>query len=529
LLLPSLSFASLNVSIVEEPQIYRAIDQLISLRLIDKVILGHKPWSRSEAARLIKEAQENISRIEDVEVEVEARRVLKYLSREFKKELEEDFSFKLSPFSKINLEYLFLDSPFRKVAPVSTGGGDQIDAFINPLVSHQLGRNFADTHNGFMETRHEIELGRYFSIAGNTTFLARTGKQTSDEVNLRFDELYLRSEFKNIGVQFGRDILAWGQGSLGGLIHSTNATPLDMFKISNIHPFYYPWIFKHLGPSQISFYFSVLEESRDRPHPYMVGYKFSFRPLKNFEFGFTNAILSGGEGGSPASAGQRLADVFGFLGNGFGSDPNISNRVGGFDFALRIPPLRGAKLYYEVLFEDLLPPGHWNTMFLDEAIHQAGILFGRLNKTGTQSLRLEYQHSGYRPYRHAQYTSGWTRNEKIMGSELGPDADGLLIEFESQPTFDFAQRHSIAAEVRDSDLFALLNNATVVRKTQDNPSEKRFRWMSSFDLHHNPKVSWNLSFGYERVYGFNFVPGRNINNFLVGLKMTMRPWQKSYF
>lgn len=518
-------FAWRNASVAEEAWVYRDLERLAAFGLIDKVISGNKPWSQSEVARLIEEARGNLGRLHDAEVEVEARRTLKDLEHEFGSAVEEK---KVRLFREIRADYLFLDSPDREI-PQQVGTGDAIEAFVNPLIRGQRGARIADSQNFRLLTHHDLNVSKNFTVTGSPYFLFRQNDLANEYARVGFNELYARFESRNVGLQAGRDVLAWGSGgaSAGGVFHSLNATPLDMAKFSNIHPFRYPWIFRYLGPSQASFFFSLLEGQRDFSHPYIAGWKLSFQPHRRFEFGFTHEVMSGGDGSRGASFGRRAADTFGIFTALANNDPNISNRVGGFDVAWRLPglpgPLSGAKIYYEALMEDTQSPSHFDIMFIDEAIHQAGIFLPRLNPRGTQTLRFEVTRSGFRPYRHHQYTSGWTRNRRLIGHPLGPDAVGFLAEFESSPTYYFHQSHSFAVESYDSDRYQLLNNATDVRKTADNPSETRLRWMSGFDWLPSRRQKFSLGLGLERVRQFNFIPGRNANNFLVNLGWTVFP------
>ncbi len=521
---PSLQAAPLNVDMVEEQDVavYDGINQLVALGLIDTINLGQRPWSRNEIVRMVKEAVSNLGRLRNVPQEIQAKQTLKFLSRRYKLEMEGVSEIAFYPLREILFEYLYLDSPNRTV-PVTVGTTDAIQAFINPLTSYKKGRAYEDTNNVGIQTTHELDVTKYFSVWAAPNFLFRQNKGQEDYVQVGFDELYGRTEFANVGIQTGRDVLGWGQGPYGGVFNSTNATPLDMLKISNVSPFYYPAFLKYLGPSSIGFFIGLMEANRVFSRDYITGMKLTFQPLKVFEFGLTTELISGGRGAPKASVGKRIADFFGIFTEAFGQDPNISDRVGGFDFRIRIPPWRGLEIYYEVLFEDLLPPPHWATMFVDEAIHQAGLFLPRLNDIGTQNLRLEFIYAGFRAYRHHQFRSGWTRNSRIMGSEMGPESMGAALIFEDRPTYYFVQTHQFAVENRGSNFYRFLGDATSVEVTRHNPSETRYRWVSAFTLESKPQVDWTLAFGYERVQQFNFVVGDNRNNFLVNLRMNVYP------
>lgn len=518
------AFGYVNVSISEEGDVYRAIDKLIALRLISKAVTGHRPWSRKEVAALVLEADQNLPQLRDAYLEVRAARTLKYLKKKFAKELAGESHFSFRPFEEVRLGYLFLDSPRRNI-PVNVGTNDQINAFINPLTAYQRGRPFGETHNANFEFRHFLDLSKYFSIVGRSQFLFSGHSGSSpDMMEWDFDELYLRSEFKNVGIQIGRDQLAWGPTPEGGVFHSTNAKPLDLFKISNIHPFHYPWILKFLGPSRFSCYFSVLESNREHDYAYLTGWKFSFLPWRNFELGLSHSVMGGGQGGISASFWKRFIDLTGPVGNLFGAETHISNRVAGPDFVIRFPGLRGLTFYYEFLVEDHLNIKRWDAMFLDEAMQQVGLFFPRLNRDGSKTLRAEFLYSGFRTYRHQQYTSGWTHKGRLIGNELGPDAYSASLTYADQPTSYFYQRHTLSYEVRDNDQYTF-NGTIAPRKTQDNLSEYRWRWVSAIEWKHHPQRKWEWMFGYERVKNFNFVSGDGRNNFLFQTHLTIYPFQ----
>ena len=523
LLFPGLVFAApLNVDLVDENDVavYDAIDQLTAFGLIDTLNKGQRPWSRNEMARMIREAKGNLERIDNVPVEIQARQTLKFLGKRYKSELDDLSEVAFYPVKEVSFEYLYLDSPNREV-PVNVGTGDEIRAVINPLIAYRKGRSYQDTHNFGIETTHELDLTKYFAVWAAPNFLFRVREGAPDYVRIGFDDLYGRTEFSNIGIQLGRDVMAWGQARYGGIFNSTNATPLDMLKISNVSPFEYPWIFKFLGPSSAGFYFGIMEDNRIFPRDYITGLKVTFQPWRNVEFGLSGELMSGGRGAPSAPFGKRVEDFFGVFATLFNDDPNISNRLGGMDFLLRIPKWRGLEFYYELLLEDTQSISHWNTMFIDYAMHQVGIFMPRLNNIGTQNLRFEFVYTGFRPYRHHQFKSGWARNSRILGNEMGPDSMGAALTFESRPTYHFVQTHQFAVENRGSNLYSLQNDATKVVVAQRNPSETRYRWMSAFTLESKPQVDWTLGFGYERVQQFNFAPGSNRNNFLVNLRLNI--------
>lgn len=526
-LFPATVFARLNVSVTQNPALYQILDALTAFGLIDDQILGQRPYSKTEVLRLIDEAQKNLPRIQGTMIEPRAMILLRQIRHFLPRDGSEEKKFNVTPLQQFSLQYLYLDSPYRAV-PANVGLG-RIDALVNPLVAYYGGRPYQDGQNFVYEMGQAIHISRHFDIAGQPQFFfekpAASGAQ--DILQWNFDHLYLRSEFANIGIQIGRDQLVWGIDPEGGSVYSTDARGIDMFKLSNISPFHLPWIFKYLGKMDATFIFGVLGNDQYFPHPYMTAYKLSLLPHKNFEWAFTYALISGGEGSPSTSFGSRVEDaLWGYIPNLFGGDSPTSNqdafasnRVGGFEFLLRIPKWRGTQIYYEVTLEDFNIPQY---QFIHESTNRVGIFIPRFSADGRKSLRLEYKNSGFLPYRHDQFASGWTHHQKLMGDELGPDAQGVYLRYGYHPTFYFQNELGFAWEQRDSDLYRLPPSGAVQRAA-NNPDETRYRFWSRMRWRHSDLFEMALNVGYERVRQFNFTPGNDRNNFLTDLKLTWHP------
>lgn len=518
-------YARLNVSVTENPQIYHTIDQLIAFGLVDNALLSQKPISFSEVIRIKDQAKENLSRIEGGEIETRARLLIKQLEEVLPKDPSPK-KIHINPLSKLRTEYLFLDSPDRPV--LANIDGSHIDAIVNPLIAYRAGRPFVDGQNFQFEMAQQLFFEPYFSIAGQPQFfLQRRDASGSNRLDANFDHFYLRSEFKNIGIQAGRDQVIWGPHLYKGNVFSANARGLDMLKVSNVHPFHLPWVLKYLGYMDASFFFAVLGADRDFPHPYITAFKLSFLPHHNFQFGFTAATLSGGEGSPNSSLGSRVLDPFvGYILNVAGGDSPIddfaSDRLGGFDFKYRMPFLRGAEIYYEVTFEDL----NTRMKYYMETFNRGGLYFPRLSNDGRHALRLEYNFAGWFQYRHAQFTSGWTHHRKLLGDELGPDSQAFHVEYAYRPTRFWENHLNVSWEARDSDIYNMPPIPQPITKTADGLAEQRYRVLAGFNWLLTETFNLGFDFGAERLLRFNHTAGTNFNNFLTNLKLTWFPRER---
>ena len=118
--------------------------------------------------------------------------------------------------------------------------------------------------------------------------------------------------FSNWQVTFGRQSLWWGPGDGGPLILSDNAGPLNMFRINRVTPFKLPSVLGWLGPLRLEFFLGQLEGQQFindqrlasagsfahtiHPQPMIHGERFTFKPTRNFEFGFSRTGIFAGQG-----------------------------------------------------------------------------------------------------------------------------------------------------------------------------------------------------------------------------------------
>ena len=91
-----------------------------------------------------------------------------------------------------------------------------------------------------------------------------------------------------------------GQG--GSIMFSANAAPIDMIRVNRVTPMFIPWVARFLGPLRVEFFFGQLAGQHFtagpnfatsgsfvveyQPQPFVHGERFSFKPTRNFEFGF---------------------------------------------------------------------------------------------------------------------------------------------------------------------------------------------------------------------------------------------------
>ena len=518
---------SINVSSLDP--VYRDIDKLVSHGLVDKIIVGQRPFSRREIARIIAEAMKNLHRLEDkinqgkyVEKRLEyVQQILDRLKNDYQEELVqlkaiegESSPYSLHPLAKAHVTLLAADSPTYHLNDQS--GLGVADVNINPLLQNQEGRHLVNGVNLSLETEHWLRLSNHFALAAQPRFqLAKGLGGESSDSGVFLQNAYAKIFFKNFEIEMGRDSLIYGQGLEGGLLLSNNPRPLDMVKISNDLPFYWPWVFKYLGPNKLSFFFANLGPEQNFPYAYLVGYKWSLQPVSFFEMGVSILTQSGGEGAPHASFFERVKDALPITHIFLGSQVEVGNKMGGLDMRFRIPPLRGTELYGEIILDDIHDFANPHALLVLDASYLGGVYIPRLDNSGKIDLRLEYHQTGTRMYRHGQFTSGWSLNRFLLGDTLGPDSRAIEGWLNADITDDDLLTAHGAWEFRRSDRYAGTTNPWNYIKTEELPHEKRYRFEAQW-MHRFKKwpLQWVTGAGYEYVQNFGYNSGDNRNNFM---------------
>src|SRR5688572_16656028 len=80
LLIPCALLAQSRVTIPVQDPVYRDIDRLIALRLVEVGLYGQRPYSRREIARITREARASIDKLE---VSASTRRIVERLEFRF--------------------------------------------------------------------------------------------------------------------------------------------------------------------------------------------------------------------------------------------------------------------------------------------------------------------------------------------------------------------------------------------------------------------------------------------------------------
>ncbi len=451
--------------------IYPALDRLSSMGLIDSGFAGMRPWTRSECARLLNEAEEKLG--EGADSMTEAGKLLFALEREFHPEFEtagggDNASFKV--------ESVYTRVENISGAPLTDGynlAQTQINDFGRPygqgwnsvtgFSTYATSGRWVGYVRGELQTAPSIPAlplsARQFVAAADGIPILPPSTASPSVQQFQLLDAYAGLTFSNWEVSFGRQSLDWGPGEGGAILLSDNAEPINMFRINRVSPLRLPSFLKFLGPLRMEFFVGQLAGHHFvdtasgitgswsqplSPQPFTEGEKISFKPSPNLEVGLTYTTIFGGVGvpATPRTFVQSFFDGGGDLPDG----SSKSSRFTGLDFSYRIPKLRKWLTFYGdgfthdqiIFFIDPkarpLPLG-----YPERAVWRAGIYVPRFPKLSKLDFRAEGGYTdnplhggtiitGVNPtgfyYTANRYLNGYTNNGNVLGSWMGRAGQG---------------------------------------------------------------------------------------------------------
>lgn len=499
-------FAQSSIDVPVNDPAYHRVDRLLGYGLIKSVVIGQRPWSRLEFARLIQEARKNLELYCGNEAgkkcpknPEEATRVLELLEEEFSSEVNE--SFKEDPFhieylDRLLFSFTFLDSP-RRFVPFN---GTSVNAHLNPLVFYNAGKHFADGWNAHLQIANWAQITPYFVLEATPLLQVNSNKSfVSSDVVPTFQYLYVKGTYKNFEVLIGRDALIWGQGEYGGLLLGSNARPLDLIKVTTPYSFRLPWFFKYLGDNKLAVFVANLGPDQEITYGFFSGFKWTIKPLDWLELAYSQGVMMGGGGAPGGNFWDYFTEFFasraGFLdSSGAAQTVNLGNRIYGADARLTLPFLHHAQVYYEMFSDDAL-----QSKFTTFWLYSGGIYFPVLPVLNRFALRLEGRFIPIGIYRHSTFEDGWTLNNMFLGDAHGFGNKGALVKVYHEVSQKLHLAYSGEYNVWENDVSL----------------EKRFQLMLDGSYAIRKTISLNGTIGYENVRDFNFTVGDRRNNMLL--------------
>jgi membrane-associated phospholipid phosphatase len=464
--------------------VYSAFDRLAAMGYVNSGMFGMRPWTRLECVRLLNESENQ--RIED-DSSSEATGIYVQLSKEFAGELRE--------MSAGENRMAEVESVYARVTGIS--GQPLTDAYhYGATIVNDYGRPFQEGLNsvdGFSAWATEGHLVAYvraeYEHAPSAPALSESARQFIANTNAfpsvppptpfptvnRFQLLdaYVGLNFSNWQVTFGPQTLWWGPSLGGPLMFNDNATPVNMLRINRVSPFKLPGFLGWLGPWRMEWFLGQLSGHEfifqtntgilgqfGQPlsrQPFIDGERFSFKPLPDFELGFSLTTVFAG-GPDPLTAHTFFNSYS--IGNGnevLGSSADTGDHQSGLDFTLRVPGVKnGLSFYTEAMVEDEYSPiAYWRNAAIWSGMYLAQI--PKLNKldfrveAGYTDLPGDLQNgtpgAHYGPgifYYKTRYPNFFTNDGNLLGNWMSRDSQGA----QAWSTYRFSPRNFIQASFR---------------------------------------------------------------------------------
>jgi membrane-associated phospholipid phosphatase len=441
--------------------IYPVLDRLAAMGLIDSGFVGMRPWTRLECQRLLAEASEQLAGSD--EENPEASQLLDTLEREFRPETEEAGG---DGHGIFRLESLYSRTAHISGMPLNDGyhfAQTQINDFGRPY-----GEGW-NTVNGFSAYGTTGPWTTYFrgewQTAPSVPAFSLAARQTIQQVDFLPPQLlppdsmqpsvnqfkvldaYAGLTLSNWEMSFGKQSISWGAGEGGSLTLSTNAEPINMFRINRVTPLKLPSILGWLGPMRLEVFLGQLAGYEIMltpegyvgqfgqaltPQPFIHGEDISFKPTRNFEFGFYRTTIFGGPG-YPFTLHSLVRSAFNTSNAIAGEPDKPGNRTSGLDFSYRLPHLRNWLTFYgDGYTDDQFSP----IAYMDRSAWHAGMYLSHFPKLAKLDLRVEGVYTdvpGARGrlsigpgsfYYNGTWRSGYTNNGELIGSWIGRGGQG---------------------------------------------------------------------------------------------------------
>ncbi|HLW69890.1 MAG TPA: capsule assembly Wzi family protein [Candidatus Binataceae bacterium] len=428
---PAVARASTYVVFIPlDSPVYEELDTLNGLGYLDTWLNEIKPISRVEAARLALEAEGNVE--QSAAADPLAQELVRNLRLELHDEVgwlennvEDQLPSMAYPIQRVETQLLYSRGEQRQWRTSNTAV--KSDAGINaeestPLLPYNDAIQTATGGNEIVRASGWAGYGGFLTAYAEGAAAGPLSRNIKNNSRLQLLGSGGVLSWGNLAISLGTDEMWWGAGHFGPLAQGNAASPFPAGRIQSIHPTLLPGFLRYLGQFRFQGFFGQLNSERYFSHPWIDGQIFSFKPLPNFEFGFTHTIMFGGSHNNNYSTLGFIGRATGFATGSVSSGD--TNSRGGIYLKFRIPKLRNLEVYQEILGEDNLTnevAGIGRFLPFLAVSYQGGFYLPRLTADGLTDFRFEYAllEPNYSTHGDSLY---WTYDGQLMGNALGPNA-----------------------------------------------------------------------------------------------------------
>ena len=418
--------------------IYPAFERLFSLGYADSAYLGMRPWTRTSCLQIL---EETYPQLENAPQDEEAWKIFQALAVEFGENAGP-----ATP--RAELWDLYTRAMYIKGRPINDSyhfGQTIINDYGRP---YQQGFNAIDGFTARAEGYH-LSLnvrGEYQHAPGRAAYpesvqeliaqVDSTPLQAPEAVPqtnvFRLINANLAVSVANHEISVGKADDWWGPTQTGSMALSNNAEPIYALRINRVTPLRIPFVSDVVGPFRYEGLFGSLKGHQYPNAPWIHAEKFSFKPTRNVEFGFSRVVIFAGEGHVPLT--------FGSFWNSFTSFSNVSLAVkesrndpgfrsSSFDFTWMLPWVeKWLTLYSDsIVHDDVSPLAAPRRAAVNPGLylsHLPRLPHVDLRGEGVSTDPVANSQGGQFLYYEFEYRDGYLNKGNLLGSWMGREGKG---------------------------------------------------------------------------------------------------------
>ncbi|NVN91129.1 MAG: capsule assembly Wzi family protein [Desulfuromonadales bacterium] len=518
------SWALSSANIPLDSPLYLYLEKLAGLGLVTSDVMGIKPFSKTEAARLLLEAEKTLNDRGDDTLTFPRQLIIRLrelipretflLEHPDKKPQFVDFN----PTASIRKRYVYLDGIPRDYNRTSFDSGHQsafgfIGGDLRPFTpgpqktSGTEGTPLLENNNGTIHpSGHSAEL-RWAAegyLSTKVTGLVEPAILISKtNTKLSLNRGYIKLGGGGLELEVGRDENWFGPGFRGTTTLTNNAQNFDFVKLSSPEPINVAWLKRWIGDVKYSLIVSRFDEidagTSDHRRPYFIGFKLAVKPKDWYEIGANFVRQTGGPGfsGSPSIIGT----VFG------GGNNDHANTIAGLDLRFRIPWLRNTEIYGEFSGEDNAG-GVWPIV----ESYVGGIFIPCLTASCRDDFRFEYFFGSVMLYSDWQFPRGYVYHDMTPGHSQG---GGGVQDFFLRYSHWFSVRNNLALEYLYTERG---RSYRMPGQVMESKHAGRIFW----SLPVRGDIDAQIGYGFEKINNLNLINGVDRTNHLLKLELRYR-------
>jgi hypothetical protein len=418
--------------------IYPAFERLFSLGYADSAYLGMRPWTRNSCLQIL---QETYPKLQDAPQDTEAWNIFQALAVEFGADAGQTTA-------RAEVANVYTRNMYIKGRPINDSfhfGQTLINDYGRP---YQQGFNAIDGFTARAEGYHlSLDVrGEYQHAPGRAAYpesvqeliaqVDSTPLQAPEPVPqtnvFRLINANLAVAVANHEFSVGKADDWWGPTQTGSMALSNNAEPIYALRVNRVVPLRIPFVSDVLGPVRYEFLFGSLKGHRYPNAPWVHAQKFSFKPTRDLEFGFSRVVIFAGEGHVPLTFGSFWHSFTSFSSVSLAekqsrNDPGF--RSSSFDFSWRLPWMeKWLTLYSDsIVHDDVSPLAAPRRAAVNPGLylsHLPGLPHVDLRAEAVSTDPVASSQGGQFLYYEFEYPDGYTNKNNLLGSWMGREGKG---------------------------------------------------------------------------------------------------------